>query len=274
MAAGVVAYASDAQADQGGGYVIKVLDKARKRLLRSWWASRLESCVEANGSELVKLGTAHGGWTVPKSAVEAGGTAVCVGAGEDISFDVELNKKGFRVFTVDPTPRAKEHVANVLAAAAGGPPASINNSRVEFYDLHGFDSGRYALLDSGVWNENTVMRFFAPKDPTHVSHSIVNLQGTDEWFEARCETLKTICDSNQIGEINILKLDIEGSEYAVVANIIESGLRPPVLCVEFDEIRNPLDGKLMNRIRSTIKLLGNAGYKFRHLENSNALFVR
>jgi len=252
---------------------IKIVNKVRKRLLRSWWVSRLESCVDRNGLDLVKLGSGHGGWTVPASAIRSGGIAVCVGAGEDISFDVELNKRGFNVFAVDPTPRAKEHVARVLEAAAGGPPVAINNSRAEFYDLQGFDIRRFALLDSGVWKENTVMRFFAPKDRAHVSHSIVNLQGTDEWFEAKCQTLQTICETHKIGKIDILKLDIEGSEYVVVANIIESGLRPPVLCVEFDEIRNPLDGKLMKRIQSTIKLLTNAGYKFRHLENSNALFV-
>ena len=42
--------------------------------------------------------------------------------------------------------------------------------------------------------------------------------------------------------IDILKLDIEGSEYAVLGNIVESGLLPNVLCVELDELRNPLDG--------------------------------
>jgi FkbM family methyltransferase len=51
-----------------------------------------------------------------------------VGAGEDISFDVELNKKGLDVYCVDPTPRVTEHIAKVLEAAEGGTPAPINQS--------------------------------------------------------------------------------------------------------------------------------------------------
>jgi hypothetical protein len=87
-------------------------------------------------------------------------------------------------------------------------------------------------------------------------------------------TLQTFCTSYKVGQIDILKLDIAGSEYAVLGNIIESGLLPNVLCVEFDELRNPLDGGVMDRILSQIDQLAKSGYKFRHLENSNALFVR
>jgi hypothetical protein len=72
--------------------------------------------------------------------------------------------------------------------------------------------------------------------------------------------------------IEILKLDTEGSEYAVLGNIIERGLLPNILCIEFDELRSPLDGGVMDRILNQVDQLVNSGYKFRHLENSNSLF--
>src|SRR5581483_401268 len=151
-----------------------------------------------------------------------------VGAGEDISFDIELNKCGLRVFTLDPTPRAREHVKQVLESADDGRRIPINQSATDFYDLHAFDKNRLTLLDVGLWSEDTSMRFFAPKDRSHVSHSIVNLQHTDEWFEAKCLTLQSVCRLENISRIDILKLDIEGAEYAVIKYLVESGIRPPV----------------------------------------------
>src|SRR5579859_1958188 len=101
--------------------------------------ARLRSLVQPGDLDLVKLGVVNGGWTIPASAIQEGKVAVCIGAGENISFDVELNKKGMRVYTADPTPRAKNHVARVLDMASGGPPVTMNQSDTT-YDLDGFES--------------------------------------------------------------------------------------------------------------------------------------
>jgi FkbM family methyltransferase len=207
------------------------------------------------------------------SAIAPGKTAVLAGAGEDISFDVELNKRGLTVFTLDPTPRARDHVKQVLAAGAKKARISINNSETEFYQLDQFTASRLKLLEVGLWNQNTSMRFFAPRDRNHVSHSIVNLQGTDEWFEANCVTLENFCKNHKIREIDILKLDIEGAEYVVLKDMVKRGIKPRVLCVEFDELRNPLKGNYMRRIRDLVLMLKQAGYKFCNVEQSNTLFV-
>ena len=251
-----------------------ILNKVTTRALRPWRESRLRRYLDPDGSELLRFGSDHGGWTIPAWAASTGGVAVCVGAGEDISFDVALNKAGFTVYTLDPTPRAKEHVQAVLRAAGGGPAPSINQSPTEKYDLKGFARNRFTFAEVGLWNENTTMRFYAPKNPAHVSHSIVNLQRTDEFFEAKCQTLAAFCVSHQIEKIDILKLDVEGSEYAVLGNILKNESLPGVLCVEFDELRNPLDGGLMDRIAKIVDAMQAAGYRLRHVENSNALFTR
>jgi len=254
----------------------KLINKVVSRTRRLRSARRLRSLIEIHEPALTRLGTSYGGWTLPISKVRSGSTALCVGAGEDISFDVELNKRGITVVTIDPTPRAKEHVARVLASANGGSRASINNSPVEFYDMQGFDEDRFKFLDVGLWNQNTSMRFFAPRDQNYVSHSIVNLQYTEQYFEAKCMTLRSVCDLLKLDTIDILKLDIEGAEHAVLKNVVEDGPRPSVLCVEFDEVGNPLDGGYMERILDTTQMLKKAGYKFRHFDSSipNALFLQ
>ncbi len=250
------------------------LNQLRRRVLRRWFSWRLRRLLDVRKSELTRLGSANGGWNLPTSKIQPGATAVCVGAGEDISFDVELNKQGIKVFTVDPTPRAKEHVGLVLAAATGASPMPINNSPADFYDLRGFDQQRFTFLDVGLWNEDTSKRFFAPRDPNSVSHSVVNLQHTAQWFEAKCMTLQTICRALNIRDIDILKLDVEGAEYAVLKNMVDTGFLPQVLCVEFDEAANPPGLRVMKRIADSIRLLKQSGYSFLHSERCNALFVR
>jgi FkbM family methyltransferase len=223
--------------------------------------------------DLVRLGTRRGGWVLPAKTVQAGGTAVCVGAGEDISFDVELNKLGFQVHTLDPTPRAKRHVEQLLEAALSGVPMAIDRSRSNYYDLRGFDVCRFSYLDVGMWQEDATMRFFSPEDKNHVSHSIVNLQKTQDYFEARCLTMESLAGLLNLRDFALLKLDIEGAEYSVLRNLIERGPLPQVLCVDFDEMRLPLDGDHLKRIRQSVQMLNKTGYKFSHLENTNALFL-
>ena len=123
------------------------MNRLSQRIFRRWWVHRLRKKLDVGAPEVVRLGTAHGGWSVPTATIQSKGTAVCVGAGEDISFDVELNKRGFNVLTVDPTPRAKAHVARVLDAVKGGPPAAINNSSTDFYDLEGFSEALFKFID-------------------------------------------------------------------------------------------------------------------------------
>jgi FkbM family methyltransferase len=252
----------------------QIRGKVAGRVRRAQCLLRLRGLLDMDNAQLTRLGTAHGGWTLPTRSIRSGSTALCVGAGEDISFDVELNKKGITVYTIDPTPRSREHVRQVLSAAEGRSLAFINRSDEDVYDLRGFDKCRFTFLDVGLWGRDTPMRFFAPQDHEHVSHSIVNLQHTDQWFEANCMTLRSVCESLNIREIDILKLDVEGAEYAVLESMVDSGLRPGVLCVEFDEIVNPLDGGFMERILKAVKMLRGIGYRFRHIEDSNALFVR
>jgi hypothetical protein len=249
------------------------MNRVVRRLRREWVSRRLKTLLDDEPIELTRLGTEHGGWSLPAKTLEAGGTAVCVGAGEDISFDVELNKRGFQVYTLDPTPRAKKHVEEMLEAFLAGAHMAINRSTTNYYDLFGFDMSRFSYLDMGVWEEDTTMRFFAPKDKSHVSHSIVNLQKTEEYFEAKCLSLQSLRSLVDLSEFTILKMDIEGAEYAVLRSLVGRGPLPKVLCVEFDEIRNPLDKNHPERISATVEMLKKSGYRFTHLENSNALFL-
>lgn len=235
-------------------------------------AQLVKGLVDRHDVPLVRIGSVGAGWIVPKATLIPGATAVCVGAGEDISFDVELNKLGMRVVTVDPTPRAIKHVSRVLESAARGETFAINNSRTEHYDLTGFEPSRLTLLQVGLSDSNGKLRFWAPKNPAHVSHSIVNLQHTDEYFEAECIRLQELCADNRIEKIAIFKIDVEGAEYKVLKDLTTGPVRPRAVCVEFDEGPNLQDRAASERIVGAVQEMKKAGYRLLCAEQWNLTF--
>lgn len=185
---------------------------------------------------LVRAGSSYGGWSVPVSLIRPESVCYLAGVGEDITFDMELiGRTGCTVHAFDPTPRAADHVA---AAAAGEP--------------------RFVFMPVGLWRADDVMRFYAPADPAHVSHSITNLQGTSSYFEAPCKRLPTLMRELGHSHVDLLKLDIEGAEYGVLDDMLECGLDVRIVCVEFDQ------PTALRKILAAIRRLQHAGYVVTH----------
>lgn len=162
--------------------------------------------------DLQKIGSAYGGWVIPTSLLSSSSICYCVGVGEDISFDMGLIET-FKspVFAFDPTPRA-----------------------IRYVQAKAVDVPNYHFLDVGVWSEDRVMRFYKPKNQNHVSHSLVNLQNTSDFIEASFRSLPSLMAELGHNRIDLLKLDVEGSEYEILKHILQEGLQIEILCIEFD----------------------------------------
>jgi FkbM family methyltransferase len=195
---------------------------------------------------LVRLGSDYGGWWVPEDSLTPGATAYCAGAGEDVTFDVALRDRGIAVTVFDPTPRA---IAYVEALGV-------------------VDGVNFRFVPVGWWDTDTELRFYAPRDPAHVSHSAVNLQGTDDYFEAPVKTVATLAKELGDESIDIVKMDIEGAEARVITSILEVGPRPRVLCVEFDQPQP------FAQVLSVARSLRRGGYAAAKVEGWNVTFVR
>jgi hypothetical protein len=117
------------------------------------------------------------------------------------------------------------------------------------------------------------MRFYAPRNHRHVSHSILNLQKTERFFEADCKRIDTIMRELGHSTLSLLKLDIEGAEYAVIESMLNGEIRPRVLAVEFDEIHTPKDGGSHDRITKMIRRITRIGYKLVCADGPNYTFV-
>lgn len=247
-----------------------LIKKVRNRILRE----ALPAIFRPQGrEELTRLGSPYGGWTIPFGRLDSSSVCYSFGAGEDLTFDLELaHRCGCTVHIFDPTPRAKAHFEQLCATAAKGalPPGK------EFFVY------RPELLAAvtklvfhpvGIWEENTTLEFYEPADARHVSHSLVNLQGTRAGFEAEVRTLDTIMRDLGHEVVDMMKADIEGAEFEVLNSLIDHRLFPSVLAIEFDAVAH---GRLAQarRLRTLIACLKSVGYCLEHIEGWNYLFVR
>jgi FkbM family methyltransferase len=198
----------------------------------------------------------------------------CFGAGEDVSFDVALARDGHRVFIFDPTPRAQHHFNGLAQATEAGQPFSINASPTSFYNIRAGDLRNIAFHPLGLWGRNEVQKFYVPRNAAWVSHSILNLQKTDSYFEAPCRTLKTIMTELGHTRVDLLKIDIEGAEYSALEQMLRDGIRPGIINVEYDEGHNPLDDGAQDRIAGSVALLRRAGYQLTYRAAWDFTFLR
>jgi FkbM family methyltransferase len=192
----------------------RIIRGLKNRTVRLLFRFLLSSLVMSTGRNMEKLGSRQGGWVVPTDMIKPEWICYCGGVGEDVTFDLALiDRFGCEVYAFDPTPRAISHAARSAA----------NNPRFHFYPY-------------GLWSADTELKFYASRNPQLVNHSAVNLQGTSSYFVAPCKRISTIIKELGHDRIDLLKIDIEGSEYEVLDSLIEDDLRfIKVLCVEFDQ---------------------------------------
>jgi FkbM family methyltransferase len=194
---------------------------------------------------LERIGSDYGGWMVPTALIGAEWVCYCGGVGEDITFDLGLIERfGCRVFAFDPTPRAIAHVERLAP------------------------DPRFTLVPVGLWSEDTRLRFYGPADPAHVSHSVVNLQRTRESFEAPVRSIRSLMDELGHETIDLLKIDIEGAEHAVLSSLPRAGVRPTVICAEIDRPVSTLRAWL------TTRRVAKAGYALVAMRGWDLTWVR
>jgi len=216
----------------------------------------------------------YGAWVV--AADRLGPESVCclAGVGEDITFDCALvTRFGCRACQLDPTPRAIHHVVELGRLLARG---DIDPADPVFGKYAGLTPEVFARLTHhplGLYSRQAVLRFHAPTNPEHVSHSIFNLQKTTATFEAPCLGVADLPWLLGSRHIDLLKLDIEGAEYPVVEALIEADLDVRQLLIEFDEGYQPLDRQFLTRMADCVTGLGRAGFRAVCLDGWNVTFV-
>jgi FkbM family methyltransferase len=183
------------------------LTQAIKGAWRRWHGRPRQGADVKAGSSF--LGSEYGGYAVLPQLLAPGALVYSAGIGEDVSFDLALIERfGCVVHGFDPTPRSLAWLETQHL-----PPT---------YSVHPY----------GLASFDGVASFAPPKDPTHVSHTIL-ADGPGDRVEFPVKRLGTALRELGHERLDILKLDIEGSEYEVLDDLLANGPLPPQVLVEF-----------------------------------------
>jgi FkbM family methyltransferase len=194
-----------------------------------------------------RFGSAYGGWWVLPGYLDDHSVVLSIGLGEDVSFDLALHEAtGCTVHGFDPTPKSLAYLKSIPLPEA--------------FHIH-----PYALSE-----QDGELRFNLPQNSGHVSGSLETIV-SEKSMTVECKRLETIMDDLGIDTIDLLKMDIEGSEYKVIEDLVASDIRPGQLLVEyhhfFDSVSNA-------QTKKSIALLLANGYALFRIEGYNYSFVR
>lgn len=263
----------------------KVVEKLFFRILKRlpYFRSWLVKVETHHGINLLRLGSAYGGWTFVDTTGLKGSTIISAGLGEDATFDIEFARKyQANVILIDPTPRAIAHF-NEIQMRLGAENQRDYESRsgkqpIDAYNLSGLERAQLRLIPKALWKSGGIMKFFEPSDPQHVSHSLVNFQNDysndTDCIEVECVTLSEIVSKTDAHEIEVLKLDIEGAEIEVIEQFSKHEIRPNQILIEYDEL-NELSTLSTKRIKMAHRILNSLGYRCVYHDNkTNFLYVK
>ena len=180
-------------------------------------------------------GSVYGGWQIDPTAINANSVVYSFGVGEDISFDLSLIETfGCHVYAFDPTPKSIAWVSDK--------------------DL----PSQFHFFAYGVADFDGEARFSPPVNPEDVSYTLLERPETAQSaINVPVHRLQTIMGNLGHNRIDILKMDIEGAEYAVLQQLRQSPVRIGQLLIEF---HHRFESVGWHQTAAAIKLLENAGF--------------
>ena len=243
-----------------------------------------ESVGKDGGSERVvtlrRYGTAYGGFYYPENLdyLSERSIVYCVGAGEDISHDLELGHQlGGNVYIFDPTPRAITHAEYIKALLDGReaqrPSPNFGGGDRDYLDKivsTQMEAKRVHFYDYGLFTEDKMMKFHFPSVKEHVSMSLLaDYPGRgDDFTIVEVKKLSTIMRELGHDRIDLLKLDIEGCECEVLDQMLEEQIFPTYLGVDFDSLNTDREKSMR-----TINKLQKSGYVLMHQDGPDMSFM-
>lgn len=179
------------------------------------------------------------GWVYDASRLNGDSIVYSLGVGDTIDFDLALiERSGASVYAFDPTPDAE------TTLDASNPPPGF---RFRAWAAAGED-GELTLYPRVRSNGS-------------ISSTMFTLQADERTVDlGRTVPAYTVAGmAKQLGHdrVDLLKMDIEGAEYAVIESLLCSALRPPQVLIEFHH-RHKGIGK--QRTIAAIQAMQAAGY--------------
>jgi FkbM family methyltransferase len=215
----------------------------RLKNFRFWLFYRL---FTKTGVPLVILGDVCK-WTFCDTGLNAASAVLCAGAGNDISFEKCLVERyRCKVVLLDPSPTGVATVQREKLAA-----------------------GQLQFIPKGLAGRDGKLSFQNPADPAEGSFQ--RSDSAANW-QFDCKSLATLMAELNWTRIELLKMDIEGSEYEVIHEMLVKRLDVRQLCVEFHY--GPEFQHSRSEMIQTIFTLKKAGYDLVHHTCRDHTFLR
>jgi len=194
-----------------------------------------------------RFGSDYGGWWIETEGLGPRSKIVTAGVGDDITFDLAVIQSfGCHLLAFDPTPKAVAYVEKFRAE---------NGFHFEACGLAEKD-GEIALSP--------------PENPQWASFSVFEGDTTQPKFTFPAKSLRTILTENSWTSFDLVKMDIEGSEYGVIDSIIREQIPIKQLCIEFHDA---VAAKIGRSTPAAIEQLENYGLKLVYKEYDNYTFL-
>jgi FkbM family methyltransferase len=229
-------------------------ERTRRSLGRRWREWRLPRGY-------ARLGTRYGGWWLDTRRVGAQALLIDAGLGEDISFPAAFLQRftGSRVLGIEPNPRS-------LAYCRAHPLAGLE------------------IIERAFWTQaGETLTFHLPRAPEALPKGADGVSGSlfgsheyvggGEILTVQTVDLAAVLAHAGARECAVLKLDIEGAEYAVLDRLCDSGAirRAAQVLVEF---HHRVTHHGLEATQASIARMLSCGFELIHTEGRNAIFRR
>jgi FkbM family methyltransferase len=181
-------------------------------------------------------GSGSESWILCPDGLTGESIVYSIGVGEDINFDLSvIERHGVTVYAFDPTSRSVEWVKKQALP------------------------DQFHFIEVAVSDVEATAAFYPPANTAHVSHSLLNVMGgTNEPVYVQTKRLSMLMHELGHTHIDVLKMDIEGAEYAVIADFLQANLDVRQFLVEFHHRFSDIG---IEKTKNAIVLLRNHGYK-------------
>lgn len=159
-------------------------------------------------------GNTYGGFYICPDLLDQNSIVYSFGIGEDISFDkAVIQNHNCQVFGFDPTPKSISWIKG-------------QNLPKEFH-----------FYEFGISDKSGNVDFYLPINPEYVSGSVISQKNVDTMKKVSVEMkcLEEIMTEMGHSHIDVLKMDIEGSEYDVIENILNAKISITQILIEFHD---------------------------------------
>jgi len=225
-------------------FVRKALRSRKVLIGRDFFQSRQVKCAR------LTFGNRFAEWTFCPDHLNEHSVIYSFGVGEDVSFDLQLIEHfGLQIHAFDPSPRSIEWVRQ--------------QDLIEKFHFHPF----------GLAGSDGTRIFSEPDEPgIHSLKMIGSGEGQDEGrptMELPVERLSSIMRKLGHDRIDILKMDIEGTEYEVVEDLTGSSLPVSQVLIEFHHRFGHIG---IDMTRRAISGMNRAGYRIFHVSATGEEF--